>query len=42
MLVVLSNCYTCQFEVGGVCGLFDDLVNGEKCNFYKEVDDSDY
>ena len=42
MLVVLSNCYTCQFEVGGVCGLFDDLVNGEQCNFYKEVDDSDY
>lgn len=40
--MVLSNCYTCMFEVGGVCGLFDDLVNGEKCNFYKEVDDSDY
>ena len=39
--MVLSNCYTCRFQCMGVCGLFDDLVNGEKCNFYKDVGDGD-
>lgn len=37
----LSNCYTRRFQCNGVCGLFDDLVNGEKCNFYKECDGDD-
>ena len=44
MIVVmrlLSSCYSCRFQVGGFCGLFDDLVNGERCNFYREVGDSD-
>ena len=37
--MVLSSCYTCRYHVGEVCGLFDDLVNGDKCSFYKGDDD---
>ena len=39
--MMLSSCYSCRFQCNGVCGLFDDLVNGERCTFYKEDGDSD-
>lgn len=41
VMIVLSNCYTCMYQMGGVCGLFDDLVNGTKCIFYKDGEDDD-
>ena len=38
MLMVLSSCYSCRFQSMGYCGLFDDLVNGTKCIFYRDMD----
>ena len=38
---MMSNCYSCRYHVYGVCILFDDLVNGTKCIFYRDVDGED-
>ena len=40
-MMVLSSCYTCRYQSMGVCGLFDDLVNGDKCSFYKSEGECD-